>query len=145
MRKITLYAISKCPINSSDEDFIKNLCTLVSNKKDISEYLLNKVIIDNWSHYCRWVELHYADREDDFEKRRKYINVVLEGPKAFKDYCIKKQQYTPDRIASIFRIINHCVPVGASYEKDNEVEALNQFFQEIVKNVEKLVDLEKEK
>ena len=39
-KKIVIYSISECAITSSNEDFINNICTFVSDKKHIQDYII---------------------------------------------------------------------------------------------------------
>lgn len=137
MKKLTLYTVSRCPFGASDEDFLRNLCTVVSVKKDIKEYLINKAILENWSYYKAWLEAH--NENDNPKVRIKYIQIVLEGGMSFfNQFSVKKQVYDCDGIASMMRIFNHCVPTGSSYEKDAEIEYLTNYLENILKTVEKL-------
>lgn len=128
MKKINLYAISKCPAKAEDEDFMSNLCTIVSRKKEVGEYIFNRVIIDNYDHYSRWLTLHYVDGNDTHDRRKEYIVNVLDYPNVFKDFYVKKMTYTADSVASLLRITCGCLPVGCGYEKDSEVNAIIQSF-----------------
>ena len=133
MKKITLYAVSKCPPGSPWEVFIKNLCAIVADKKQISEYLLSKIIVENWSHYCNWLELHYSVPCDTIKTRNKYIADVFSDRNIFGDYSVKKYKYTLAEVASIFRVMNHCTPVGTSYETELELKASLQFVEAMLK------------
>ena len=140
MKKITLYTISKCPLNSTEEEFINNICTVVSNKKHVGEYLINKVIIENWSHYSRWLELH--EKQDVSLTRKEYIQTVLNGAEEFRKYTVKKQIYTDNGIAAILRMTNRCIPVGCSYESAIEIETLARYYDEVLDSLKKVLDTE---
>lgn len=144
MKKIILYAISKCPLGSSDEEFSKHLCTIVSDKKHIGEYLINKAVVENYSHYLLWIDQHYKEKKDCPELRQVYISTVLADTDVFDNYCVKKQIYTPDKIASIFRIVNGCIPVGANYEYEVETDLINNYLEDLFKVLKKPDDSEKE-
>lgn len=139
MRKITLYVISKCPLNATDEEFAANMCTVVSKKKHIGEYVANKLIVDNYNHYLSWLQTHYPDAEDDDDKRKEYLRNVVDDEQ-FKAYCVKTTQYTLDGLASAFRIFNKCIPVGTSYETLTEVTTITEYLRSILKETEKMVD-----
>lgn len=139
MRKITLYVISKCPLTASAEEFAENMCTIVSKKKYIGEYVANKLIVDNYDHYISWLQNHYPEEDDDDIRRKEYLRNVIDDEQ-FKGYCVKTTQYTLDGLASAFRIFNRCIPVGASYETATEVTTITEYLRSILKNVEKEVD-----
>lgn len=139
MRKITLYVISKCPLNATDDEFAENICTIVSKKKHIGEYVADKLIVDNYDHYTSWLRAHFPGKEDTDSTRCIYLKNVVDNEQ-FKEYCVKTTQYTIDGLASAFRIFNKCVPVGASYETEGEVSAIAEYLNSILKDVEKEVD-----
>jgi hypothetical protein len=136
MKKIVLYVISKCSLGSSDEEFLKNVCTFVCSKKDIREYISNKLLVENYSHYKSWLSLHYNSDHDIPSRRAEYLRTVI-NPEEFTKYSFKKNTYTVPGIASIFRILNGCIPVGASYESDAELKSLTNFFYELNKELYK--------
>ena len=63
MGKIKLYMVSMCTVDSDTDTFIDNLCTIVSSKKEITEYVKNKIIEDHKEHYNSWIKLH--DKKDN--------------------------------------------------------------------------------
>lgn len=139
MRKISLYAISDCPVTASNKEFLENLCTFVYKKKDIYEYLLNKLIIENYSHFHSWLEMRYPNFEtmtykEEDEAKQKYAEDVL-GEEAFERFTVKKQTYTPEGIACVFRIMNGCIPVGAKYESEVELETLSAMAESIAQEL----------
>ena len=139
MRKISLYAISDCPVTASNKEFLENLCTFVYKKKDIYEYLLNKLIIENFSHFHSWLEMRYPNFEtmtykEEDEAKQKYAENVL-GEEAFGRFTVKKQTYTPEGIACVFRIMNGCIPVGAKYESEVELETLSAMAESIAQEL----------
>ena len=138
-KKIVIYSISECPITASNEDFINNICTFVSDKKHIQDYIINRSIIKNWSHYNAWLKCH--DKQDDKKSRYEYIIMCLGWEETFNKFCVKKQVYNSDGIATILRIMNRCLPVGAEYESEDEINILTNYFSEIMDEVKNNVDL----
>ena len=140
MKKVTLYAISKCSLaEAKTEAFMNHICTIVAKKSQISDYMKNMLIIKNFSHYKAWVENHYADGKDTPEIREDYLNTVIDKSD-YEGYVIKKIVYTPDSIASMFRILNCCTPVGASYETEAEVETLTKILLNVLEPKKDTVD-----
>ena len=111
-KKIVIYCISECPITASNEEFINNICTFISNKKHIQDYIVNRSIVKNWDHYVSWLECH--DKKDDKQSKYDYISMCLGWQKTFSKFCVKKQVYNSDGIATILRILNHCLETPSS-------------------------------
>lgn len=129
-KKIKLYAISSCPLEASEEDFLQNLCTFVADKKDIARYVCNRVIFDNKDHYKRWLECH--DETDSQETREKYVDLMIASdPDFLPIYTIREYVYDADILASAFRMFYKCAPVGSPYEKDYEIASYNEFLEAI--------------
>lgn len=137
-RKITLYTISKCPITSSNDEFIEHMCTIVSNKKHIQEYIINKSIIENWQHYVSWLELH--DKSDNWESKCDYMTICLGWEETFSKYSVKKQVYNQDGIAAMLRVLYRCLPTGSSYETETELNVMTTYLNEVAEKLKKGVD-----
>ena len=138
-KKIVIYSISECPITASNEDFINNICTFVSDKKHIQDYIVNRSIVKNWNHYVSWLECH--DKKDDKQSKYDYISMCLGWQETFSKFCVKKQVYNSDGIAAILRILNHCLPVGAEYESENEINILTNYVNQIIDKIKNDIDL----
>lgn len=138
-KKIVIYSISECPITASNEDFINNICTFVSDKKHIQDYIVNRSIVKNWDHYVSWLECH--DKKDDKQSKYDYISMCLGWQETFSKFCVKKQVYNSDGIAAILRILNHCLPVGAEYESENEINILTNYVNQIIDKIKNDIDL----
>ena len=138
-KKIVIYCISECSITASNEEFINNICTFISNKKYIQDYIVNRSIVKNWDHYVSWLECH--DKKDDKQSKYDYISMCLGWQETFSKFCVKKQVYNSDGIATILRILNRCLPVGAEYESEDEINILTNYFSEIIDEVKNNVDL----
>lgn len=142
MKKISLYVISKAPLKSSDEEFRKNIVTFVVKKNQILEYINKKLIVNHYDHYKQWCELQKLN-ENTAEAEAAYIKMCGQNWSEYGQYTFKKFTYTINEIASIFRIMNKCVPVGATYETNSEVEYMNDYltyYQEIVDMMKETVD-----
>ena len=132
MKKISLYAIAKCPSTASNEEFLNHLCTFVSRKKDINEYITCKIFVENYGHYKQWMEIHYPGKEMDEENKLEYLHDVV-GEDAFKEYGVKKITYNRDGLAAAFRLLNKCIPVGTSYETPAEVSTIADYLEALTK------------
>lgn len=128
MKKIKFYIISKCSPTASDEEFTKNICTYVNRKKDIGEYVTDKIIVENYEHYKTWLSTHFENGEDTNETRLEYIKNVVDWNQ-FNDYCIRSAYLSPRAVTMILRMFHKCVPVGATYEMDEEVDYLTAYFK----------------
>lgn len=134
MKKIKLYVISRCREGSSEEDFNKNICSIVSSKKQIQEYILNKVINDHRTHYSLWLSNHGL--KDNDQSKNIYVNLRLAGgDPSVEEFCVREQIYNTSGIAAMFRIFNKCEPIGCSYETRSEKEYYAWFVQEITKTM----------
>lgn len=138
-KKIVIYCISECPITASNEEFINNICTFISNKKHIQDYIVNRSIIKNWDHYVSWLDCH--DKKDDKQSKYDYISMCLGWQETFSKFCVKKQVYNSDGIAIILRLLNHCLPVGAEYESEDEINLLTGYVNEILDKIKNDIDL----
>lgn len=132
MKKISLYAIAKCPSNVSTEEFLNHLCTFVSRKKDINEYITCKLFAENYTHYKQWVEIHHPGAENREENKLEYLQDVV-GEDAFKEYGVKKITYGADGLAAAFRLLHKCIPVGTSYEIPAEIDAVAEYLDLLAK------------
>lgn len=138
-KKIVIYCISECPITASNEEFINNICTFISNKKHIQDYIVNRSIVKNWDHYVSWLECH--DKKDNKQSKYDYISMCLGWQETFSKFCVKKQVYNSDGIATILRLLNHCLPVGAEYESEDEINLLTGYVNEILDKIKNDIDL----
>lgn len=126
MKKIKLYAISTAPVTATDEEFRKNIVTFVKTKPDILEYVNKKLIVDHYDHYKSWCRFHNLN-EESLEAQIAYLDKVGHTWEDTSKYSFKRYVYSIDEIASIFRIVNKCPPVGASYETDTEIEYMRNY------------------
>lgn len=138
MRKISLYFISRCKETDSYEEFVQNICTVVSDKKQVSEYILNSVVNKYNEHYISWLKAHGLINND--KSKRMYVDLLLkDGVRELDNFCVRKQIYDPNSVAEAFRIYMKCAPIGCSYESEEELNYYLRFTQELVKNtVEKM-------
>lgn len=138
MGKITLYMVSICTLNSDEDTFIDNLCTIVSSKKEVEEYVKNKIIDDHKEHYNSWVKLH--NKTDTAKTRAEYIDLLFQDdPDSIPMFTVRKETYNAKGLASIFRIYNECVPLGCSYESNEEVYCYNKINDELKNTTNKAV------
>ncbi len=112
MRKIKVYAICENIDNALD-----NIYTIVATKKQVNEYIMNRSYLEYLPHYLTWCELHNENSELK-ETFIKYLDIV------HRDDCIEfkviKLKYTVNTLCSLLRTLSECVPVGTSYELEEE-------------------------
>ena len=147
MGKIKLYIVSMCTVDSDSDTFIDNLCTIVSSKKEITEYVKNKIIEDHKEHYNSWIKLH--DKKDNSATRAEYIDLLFQDdPDSIPMFTVRKETYDAKGLASVFRIYNRCMPIGCSYESNEEVYCYNKINEELKnlkdKATNNIVDVQKE-
>lgn len=132
-----MYVISNCPLGSPQEEFVQKVCSIVCDKKQVREYVVNRLIIDNWQHYMNWVQLHYGDNlYDDPHRKETYVKDVVPIDSGIRNFSFIEKIYNPADIASILRVSNKFIPVGASYEYDSEIRILQKIYEDILKDVD---------
>lgn len=119
MKKLAFYIVSQA---IKDKDI---LCSIVCSKDEAREYILNKTILANFEHYSRWCELKELNPKS-FETKAKYIQVVQPESETYK---VKKILFTQSGLASILRMFNGCIPVGAKYETGEEILYIEEMYK----------------
>lgn len=136
MKKIKVYAISRCPLGAPPEEFTKNLCTYVCKKKQIQEYIINRLVADNYTHYTKWLELHGA--VDSLQTRLEYLSILFEDKQNLgSEFTIKEEYYTAEGLAALLRLSNGCTPIGSSFDTKAEIDYYLSYAKEILKTVNK--------
>ena len=118
---------------------VKNIYTIVTTEDQANEYIRKRLILDNQEHYGMWCDLHGYDPESE-DIIEKYISTIL-TEKDYK-YGMLDVGYTKEKLAAILRIASTCIPVGCSYDLDEEWQSLVDKVAKL-KNNEKTVDLSK--
>ena len=129
-KKIYLYLVF-------EKDNQDSLVTILDDKKQISEYINRRILIDNYEHYLMWCDLRKLDFKNS-ENELLYINTLLDSNEEVLSkytYIVKKVYYKRDKIASILRMFNKCVPLGCSYENAFELPYIKEYI-EFIKNKE---------
>lgn len=129
--KITLYFVFK-----DIKDTIP--VTILNKLSDIDEYINRRILVDNYTHFKLWCELHNYNPEDK-SAMEEYIQSILSGLtiddlKQY-DFVVKKAVYDPNRLSSLLRMFYSCVPVGCSWEQPSEVIYTNILYNNL-KNTE---------
>ena len=109
------------------------VCVL-SNKKDLKEFVYRYLVITNYEHYQSWCELKSYDKED-FKNYTKYVNSCHVDE--VKDFIAYKHIFKRDALAAILRMFNRCFPVGSSYETKTEVDYMNSIAEQVLKLFDK--------
>lgn len=142
MKKIALYAISKAPLGSNDSEFRANIVTFVVKKNQIAEYINKKLIVSHYDHYKQWCELNSL-KEDSEQAESAYIKTCGPNWCEYNEYTFRRFVYNIDELASLFRIMNKCAPVGTSYETDAEIEYMDNYlncYQHLFEMMKESVD-----
>lgn len=125
--KITLYFVFK-----DIKDTIP--VTILNKLSDIDEYINRRILVDNYTHFKLWCELHNYNPEDK-SAMEEYIQSILSGLtiddlKQY-DFVVKKAVYDPNRLSSLLRMFYSCVPVGCSWEQPSEVIYTNILYNNL--------------
>ena len=125
--KITLYFVFK---NTNDTMPM----TILNKLSDIDEYISRRILVDNYTHFKSWCELHDHDPEDK-SVMQEYIQSILSGltPDDLKqyDFVVKTAVYDPNRLSSLLRMFYSCVPLGCSWEQPSEVIYTNILYNNL--------------
>lgn len=122
-KAIDLYVVTPNMGNKKEFD-LSNVVfyTITSKKKDCEEYINRRVFIENREHYVSWCGIRGLNYKDD----KSWEQYITTSDININKYVISKINYKIKDVATIFRLFNHCVPVGASYEEEYEVIQLLQ-------------------
>lgn len=135
-KKIPLYLIYRNEDPSS-------LVTVLSDKKQIDEFINRMIIVDNWDHFKMWCDLRnldYKSTESQYSYIANYIETNTEEAESKYTFIVKKTLYTKEALASILRMFNGCVPVGCSYENPVEATYANLIYSKLAEDVDKKED-----
>ena len=92
--------------------------TFTNTYAESLEYLAKLFVYKNkMEHFVQWCEFHEKDKSL-LETVSEYILALEVNPLDY--YNIITIEYTPDNLASLFRIYNGCVPLNCTFEKDFE-------------------------
>lgn len=112
--------------------------TILNKLSDIDEYINRRILVDNYTHFRPWCELHNRNPEDK-SVMKEYIQSILSGltPDDLKqyDFVVKTAVYDANRLSSILRMFYSCVPLGCSWEQPSEVIYTNILYNNL-KNTE---------
>ena len=139
-KKIPLYLVYK---NENPD----SLVTVLSDKKQINEFIDKMIIVDNWEHYKMWCELrklNYKDISVQYSYIDNYINTNPEEAQSKYSFIVKKTIYTTEAMSSILRMFNGCVPIGCSYENPFEFTYANLLYSKLSEEEDKKEDTENE-
>ena len=77
----------------------------------------------NFTHFINWCDAHSMNPEDNYAWS-KYSSIVVKDQ--FKDFYISIFNFNSQTLAAFLRLLNGCVPVGASYELPSEISTFLQ-------------------
>lgn len=117
MRKIKVYAV--CKNCETKDKSLANIYTILAKKKQALEYTLCRLYIEYQPHFNSWCELHNKDSSliDTFKE---YMAKVYNN-EPYNDFVIISLSYDKPSLCSLLRMLSGCIPVGASYEFDEEI------------------------
>ena len=93
--------------------------------RDQAIIAVNRILfLQHYIHYNLWCEhRNLSPNEDSWNL---YVEQNILQQDIDKEYDIAKIEYTPEMIASLFRMFSGCVPMGLDFELDEEMD----FFDE---------------
>ena len=110
--------VLKSVMENKEDDVI--VYTIVRKLKDCTEYVNKFIKMKNFTHYLNWCNAHSLNPEDGLSWG-KYSSTVVRDQ--FKDFYMTKFKFNSKLIGACLRLLNGCVPVGASYELPMEISA----------------------
>lgn len=119
MGRIKLIAV--CEYCKTPEESLSRIYTIVNTKKEAREYILCLLHLRYFSHFDAWCELHNQDK-DSKDVFNDYIYKVYDG-EPFNEFALVNLYYTKQQLCSLLRKLAQFIPVGASYELDDEIES----------------------
>ena len=104
----------------SDKEDNQHFYTFTNTYPQALEYLFKLYVYQKrYEHFIQWCEFHNKDKSDD----KSVIEYVSSLEVNLSDYyTIGQIEYTPENLASLFRIYNGCVPLNCSFETNLERE-----------------------
>jgi hypothetical protein len=124
-KTIELYVVT---LNEEQTNDSFNFLTITSKKEHCQEYIHRRLLIENKEHYTSWCSL----RGIDYKQEGTWESYIAStGSVKFDKYIISKVKYDITSVATIFRMFNDYVPIGASYEDPQEV---NNFFSKLTED-----------
>ena len=116
-----------------------SLVTVLTDKKQIDEFIDRMIIVDNWAHFKMWCNLRkldYKNLENQYAYIDNYIAANPEEAESNYTFIVRKTLYTKEALASILRMFNGCVPIGCSYENPVEVTYANLIYSKLAEEVD---------
>ena len=118
------YIVANKPnvVSAINDDNVDDLMvyTIVRKLKDCSEYVNKFLKMKNFTHFMNWCKAHNMNPEDR-TSWGKYSSIVVRDQ--FRDFHITPIRFNRDLIGACLRLLNGCIPVGASYELPTEIGA----------------------
>jgi hypothetical protein len=130
---MTFYLITN-KVNIKDKNNIDNLiCYSITNtKKQAEEYIARLLFMQHRNHFLAWCNNRNIIIKDSYYPEhslwKTYYNLVWPNEK--KIYAIQQVKYKSQDMASILRMFNNSIPVGCSFETEEEYK-----HYEVVNNV----------
>lgn len=115
-KTIKLYAV--CENCATPDEALNNIHTIVAKEKQADEYVLNRLYCEYAPHFNAWCELHNED-SSLISTFKKYIAIVYEN-EPFYRFSVIELKYDKAALCSLLRMFSGCIPVGASYELEEE-------------------------
>lgn len=108
--------VTKEIVNGNIKDLV--VYTITRKLKHCSEYVNKFLKMKNFQHFLNWCNAHQMSPEQDYSWH-KYCSVVVKDQ--FRDFYVTPINFSKDFICTCLRLLNDCIPVGASYEFPTEV------------------------
>ena len=128
-KKITLYVVLN-QVEDSEETSIEYV---VSNMRELVEYIDKKILMSHYDHFKLWCDLHNCKVGDPKKQEEYLVNILTSMDDEEKKkyiFPIKKISYDKQTVAAAIRMLNCCEPLNCSFELPIEKEYFNILFEE---------------
>ena len=126
--KITLWAVI-------DREYPETPVTFTATKDDAEFALDQYLYLKHYTHFTLWCDNHNL-KVDHAQTWRKYINTVMNDELTEEQrtdpskapYVILQIDYEMNVIASLLRTMNHCTPLGCSFDTEEELDEYAYYY-----------------
>lgn len=108
--------------------------TVVNTKKQAFEFSVRHICLKYREHFISWANLKNVN-VNDFKIQLEYADKVR---KELNNYFRQLYILKPNDMAAILRVTQGCIPIGCSYESQEE----RNFYENIKEKAKKLMEME---
>ena len=119
-------------LDKNGETSFEKLLTIVTTKKQVREYIFKHLYLTHIEHFRQWCKNH--NYEDTTEVFADYLERVWGIEESYENYEVIERKLSPDEIAYSLRVSSACMPVGASYEYQEEQDTVKEALAQVYDN-----------